>query len=495
MPTQLREVELHRTTHLQNYLDLDHLDQQVEEIRHLGQEVSEALGTSTVWMVNSTETGGGVAEMLPRLCSLMSEVGVDTRWLVLETDEAKFFETTKGLHNLIHGVEAQAPDRKIYDAVNEEGAKALSRFADVDDVLIIHDPQPIGMGIHLDERRHRRLVWRCHIGLPFDNENTEIAWTFLEPYLKPVQRAYFSVQRYIPRMLKDRAGIITPSIDPTSHKNRPLPPYKLLGILRSAGVVEGRTPEWAQWLAQARVYSNGEWVKQPIPGALEDPLILQVSRFDRLKGFQYLIPAFVNMRDTYEQRLEGQRVNWDRATDTIQRARLILAGPDPDAVQDDPEGQAVLDELVAQVDALPGDVAARVHLMRLPMVSRKENALAVNALQRLARVVVQNSVQEGFGLTVTEAMWKGTPLVGSKVGGIGVQIRPETDGLLVDDPTDVAALAGALTSMLSTPFRAERMGRSAYRRAWDNFLVLTHARRWLAELRDLVSGQRAGNVS
>jgi len=491
VPATLREVVLARTTQLERYRGLNHFDALLHEIEELGRQVSTLLGPNRVWMLNSTETGGGVAEMLPRLCSLLNDVDVDTRWLVLEPASPEFFRTTKQLHNMLHGEPGWADGPRaleLYERVCEEASHHLREHVTREDVLVVHDPQPAGIALHVHpEHRPHKLVWRCHIGVPLENEHTQAGWEFLRPYLAPFPRMLFSSEAYVPEEYVARSRVLFPGIDPLSHKNRELRPYKLVGVLRSAGLVEGPSqPPWARFRAQALRWLDGRWQTRPLPTLLHNPMILQVSRFDRLKGFQYLIPAFEHLVATYRERVPHLRADTERVLCEVEHAELVLAGPDPSGIADDPEASAVLDELVAQRARLPESVAARVHLVRLPMASGKENALMVNALQRIAAVLVQHSVQEGFGLTVSEALWKGTPVVASNVGGLGIQIRPGTDGLLVDDPRDIPALAEALLQILAYPRKAELMGAAGKVRVREHFLVLVQVKRWLEEIRDLL---------
>jgi trehalose synthase len=492
MATSIREIHLERTQRLDVFAGLDHMEPLLDELRSLGREVATLLGTRRVWMLNSTASGGGVAEMLPRMCKLFEELGVDVRWLVLETDDAGFFHATKAVHNLLHGAPSPLePDAAAtYEAVNREAAKHLA-FMHPDDVLVVHDPQPAGApGFMLPERRPR-LVWRCHIGLAVQTPQTQIAWDFLRPHLAPYERCIFSAVPYIPDEHFHRSGVIAPGIDPLSHKNRDLRPYKMVGILRCAGLIEGPPPPgWACFGSPAMRLVEGRWEHSPVPELLFRPFFLQVSRFDRLKGFQHLMPAFQELLAMSHEAALHQRIDAERLADELARVQLVLAGPDPGGVSDDPEAVEVLKELAAQHAALPKEVAARVHLLRLPMVDVKQNALMVNALQRTAWAVIQNSLREGFGLTVTEALWKAAPMIAANVGGIAIQMRHGVDGLLVDDPTDAKAIAKALLHLFSRPKEAELMGRAGRARVREHFLVLVQVRSWLVELKRLLSSPR-----
>jgi trehalose synthase len=489
MAASVREVAVRPAARLDLYRTLDHLGPLGEEVQRLGARLSARLGPRRVWMLNSTASGGGVAELLPPVCSLLAEVGVDTRWLVLEPHDPTFFEATKALHHRLHGRTGGvdlAGAWAVYDRVSREAAHAL-RHLDPNDVLVVHDPQPLGVGVHLRATRPR-LVWRCHIGVAFENESTAAGWDFLRPYLAPFERLLFSAAPYVPEEFADRAGVVTPGIDPLSHKNRELRPYKLVGILRAAGLVDGpELPPWARFCWPVLRYRDSGWEATPIPNLLHRPLIVQVSRFDPLKGFDLLLPAFRRLLEVFPERVRRLRVASERVLAELGATELVLAGPDPAGVSDDPEGARVLADLCDRIRGLPPEVARRVHLLRLPMGSPKENALAVNALQRIAAVVVQASREEGFGLTATEALWKATPVIASNVGGLEVQIRDRIDGRLVNRIEDPDAWAEALLQAIAFPKDAEAMARSGRTRVREHFHVLTQVRSWLGELHRLLA--------
>ena len=186
-------------------------------------------------------------------------------------------------------------------------------------------------------------------------------------------------------------------------------------------------------------------------------LILQVSRWDRLKDMAGVLTGFVTM-----------------AADGPDDAHLMLAGPDVSGVTDDPEGADVLAECRARWRTVPESIRGRVHLASIPMDDVDENAIIINALQRHAYLVVQKSLVEGFGLTVTEAMWKARPMIASRVGGIQDQIVHERDGLLLDDPYDLDALAAAMTRLLDDRELADRLGAAGRARVHDQFLGDRH---------------------
>ena len=181
--------------------------------------------------------------------------------------------------------------------------------------------------------------------------------------------------------------------------------------------------------------------------------MVQVSRWDALKDPIGVIRGFAQ-----------------HVAPVVPDAHLVYAGPAVESVTDDPEGGQVLSQAIAEYEAMPDEVAERVHLVALPMADVEENAAIVNALQRRADVVVQKSLAEGFGLTVAEAMWKARPVVASRIGGIQDQIVDGETGMLLDDPLDLAAYGAAVRSLLDDPARAEAMGREAKERVRRRFL-------------------------
>jgi trehalose synthase len=475
---------------LDDYAAFGQLAPAVEALRKAAKTFAPLFDGRTVWHVNSTAQGGGVAELLPPQIKLMRDLGVDVRWLVMETNRPEFFALTKRIHNMIHGADGQeftASDRALYEEVSRANAEALLQHVRPNDVVLVHDPQPLGAGARV-KRRHpgARLVWRCHIGLEEELPATRAAWDFLRPYATVYDRAVFSVDEYVPPFLADRTSIIHPSVDPLSHKNRQLSLHKLVGILSDAGLTEPHwpliAPPWPE--GAQRLQADGTWKPATSPediGLLARPIITQVSRWDRLKGFEPLMHAFRALK----LGLVSRPAHDIRHRRRLELARLVLAGPDPSSIQDDPEGLVVLKVLRSRYAALEPDVREDVALLALPMHSRKENALMVNALQTSADIVVQNSLREGFGLTVTEGMWKRKPVLGSaRACGVRLQVRDGVDGLLVLDPEDPEEIAEAMHRMLSDEDQLETWGNNAQRRVYDEFLIFGELRQWLELLAD-----------
>ncbi len=442
-----------------------------------------------VWMVNSTAQGGGVAEMMPRLVGILKDLGVRAEWLVMGSDDPAFFALTKRLHNMIHDAGRpgfSAEERETYAAASRKAAAALAGHVGPEDILVVHDPQPMGAGAEVKRRTGVRAVWRCHIGLDRRTPVTDAAWGFLREQARVYDHAVFSAAEYIPPDLVGRASVIHPAIDPLSHKNRDLSAHKLVGVLCNAGLMQHHhpvlTPDWEHQVL--RLHPDGRF--RPVGerdgvGLMFRPTVTQVSRWDELKGWMPLLEGFLRLKRS-RRRKKGVS---QRHRDRIKVARLVLAGPDPAAIQDDPEGQAVLKSLCDVYCRLTPADQESVALLSLPMVSRKQNHLMVNAIQRCSTVVVQNSLQEGFGLTATEAMWKRVPVLGTSACGLRLQIRDGIDGRLTGNPQDPREIAAALDDMLSHPVQRELFGRNAQRRVYDRFLVFTQVQSWLRLLAEV----------
>jgi trehalose synthase len=211
-------------------------------------------------------------------------------------------------------------------------------------------------------------------------------------------------------------------------------------------------------------------------GLLTRPVVTQVSRWDRLKGFRPLLEAFAALkRSVYAGNRTPDPVHRRR----LDLARLVLAGPEAESIQDDPEAQEVFAELRGVYMTLPAAIQDDIAIVTLPMRSREQNALLVNALQRASSLVVQNSLREGFGLTIAEAMWKRIPVLSNaRAVGPRNQIRDRLDGRLIDDPTDLAQLERAIDEMLADQNGRQEWGRNGQRRVHELFLITSHLRSW-----------------
>ena len=422
--------------------------EQTDRLRAAAIRAVAAVRGRVVWNVNSTATGGGVAEMLRTLLGYAADAGVPTRWLVLD-GEPEFFRLTKRLHNAIHGAGAGPgeQDRAEYERVLlERNVPDLLRLVGPRDLVILHDPQTAGLVGPLRAAGFS-VVWRCHIGRDTPNRAADAAWAFLRPYVEPADAFVFSRRQYAPAWVPaDRLQVIPPSIDPLSAKNRSMTPDECVRTLVRAGFLreDGRTGA----------------VADPPPPPPAARLVVQVSRWDRLKDMPGVILGFA-----------GAPVADD--------VHLMLVGPDVSGVSDDPEGAEVLADCVRTWRGLAPGLRQRVHLASVPMADVQENATIVNAVQRHAAVVVQKSLAEGFGLTVAEAMWKARPVVASAVGGIQDQITDGEDGVLVGDPRDLDAFGHALGGLLADPVAARRLGDAARRTVRSRFLGDRHLEQYV----------------
>jgi len=377
---------------------------QVEELRFL----AKALSGKTAKMVNSTAVGGGVAEMLNRLIPLLTELGVYTQWEVI-TGGNDFFEVTKGFHNALHGgdYEFTPAAREIFLQTNEQN-RARMKFEE--DVIVIHDPQPMNL---IESRREGsgRWVWRCHIDL--SNPHPDV-WSFLEPMLEKYDAAIFSSPSFA-RQVPIPEFLFYPCIDPLSEKNKELDDIFVQKVCDDFGIDRSR------------------------------PIVTQISRFDRLKDPVGVVEAYKLVKKYVD-------------------CQLVLAGG---GATDDPEGSVVLQEVMAVAGNDPDII-----VLNLPPWC----ALEINALQRASTIIVQKSLKEGFGLTVTEALWKGKPTVAGDVGGIPTQIINTLTGMLVHS---VEGCAYQVRYLLTHPELALQLGKNGREHVKENFLMTTNVRRWL----------------
>jgi len=472
---------------LDDYAADAHHTAAIAQLRAEAVTATRALEGRKIWMISSTERGGGVAEMLPKIVATLRELGIATEWIVIESDRPEFFALTKRIHNLIHGEGdpyLSPRDRELFESVSRANADAIRPLLGPRDVLVVHDPQPVAVGALLKDELRLLAGWRCHIGLDADLPQTRAAWSFLQPYAERYDRAIFSAPEYIPGYLASRSRIVAPGVDPLSHKNRELYPHKLTGVLCNAALVPALEPVLTPAFSEPATRLHPDGVFRPASeggsiGLLFRPVVTQISRWDRLKGFRPLLEGFVRLK----RRAARGEIGIDaRHVRRLQIVRLVLAGPDPATIQDDPEGRDVLRDLVEHYRRLEPELQSEIAIISLPMESRKLNALMVNALQRCSVIVAQNSLREGFGLTVTEAMFKRIPVMGTHACGIRHQLRDGLDGRLVRDPNDPDEIAGTLDAMLADPIARDMWGRNGQHRVYDEFLIFKQLGRWLALL-------------
>ncbi|MEJ2603029.1 MAG: glycosyltransferase [Gammaproteobacteria bacterium] len=434
------------------------------ELRSEATTAARALTGRTIWHVNSTAEGGGVAEMLPSLLGYCRNFDIDSRWLVIGGNPA-FFQVTKRLHHGLHGepgdgTPLDSAARRIYEETLAENAAEILALVRPGDIVMLHDPQTIGLARYL-KQHGAAVIWRCHIGHSESNGEYDRAWQFLQPYLACASRYVFTREAYIPRIL-DRASvaIVPPTIDAFTPKNQAMSDDTVRTILVHTGILRGPLPDRRSYEffrsdgSRERVDRHVDLIRCGQPSSPEVPLVVQVSRWDPLKDPCGVIQGFVR---------------W-LAHGGDSHAELVMAGPSVTGVADDPESVDVFNEVFRVWRELPHVQRSRVHLAMLPMVDVEENAAMVNALQRHAAVIVQKSLHEGFGLTVTEAMWKGRAVLASRVGGIQDQIEHGVSGLLLDDPQDLDGFGELLESVIADPAYRGELGRAARERVSEQFL-------------------------
>lgn len=394
-----------------------------EEIYALYQLARPLKGIKVVH-VNSTRTGGGVAEILTRMIPLMGELGLDVRWEVIEGED-EFYECTKSFHNALQGNAVDIPERllKIYEKTNEKNAARLGSVLEKADIVFIHDPQPAFMIRSFPERK-AHWVWRCHIDL---SHPYRPAFRYLRRIVSEYDASIFSLADFA-RPLPHPQYLIPPSIDPLSEKNIELSQREIGKVLEEFGIDPDR------------------------------PIIAQVSRYDRFKDPIGVIQAF-HLARKYMPSLQ-----------------LILCGG---GATDDPEGEEVLREVQEVANQDPD-----IHVLLLPpeTITRK-----TNAIQRAADIILQKSTREGFGMTVTEAMWKGKPVIGGNTGGIRLQVVDHHTGFLVSTPEGAAL---RIRYLFHHRRRMRKMGEEAKEFVRKKFLITRHIRDYLA----LIHGVMSNNV-
>jgi trehalose synthase len=439
--------------------------ERAERFEATARAARERLAGRTVLNVNSTATGGGVAEMLRGLLAYARGAGIDAQWVVISGDP-HFFTITKRIHNNLHGAPGDGgplgdDQRRHYEEVSRANADELLAVVRPRDIVLLHDPQTAGLTQAL-ARAGVMVIWRCHVGADVPNEHTEQAWSFLRPYLEEVDAYVFTRQQYTPSWADPtRTVVIPPSIDPFSAKNQEMSEADVEAVLHYVGLLESDHPvPVATYMREdgsmARIDRHVDVLQTGPPPPSDAPLVVQVSRWDPLKDMTGVMTAFADY------------------VDGSSTTHLLLAGPVVSGVADDPEGAATFERCIEVWRQLPHAERTRIHLACLPMHDTDENAAIVNAVQRHAAVVTQKSLAEGFGLTVAEAMWKAKPIVASAVGGIVDQIVSGEHGLLVDDPRDETAFGQAVRRLLDDRSYAERVGANARDRAIREFLGDRH---------------------
>lgn len=481
MPNYVTTVDVPDAFPLAEYRDFPGLSPLIDEIELKARKLRRRMRRRRVYMLNSTATGGGVAEMMPTLISLFKDLRIPVSWLVMTPQDPAFFLLTKKIHHLMHGRtdggdQISKQEKEIYLLDSQRIAEHLEKIVQPNDLLVVHDPQPLGAGALLAEKRKlQRMLWRCHIGTEFPNRHSRHAWRFLRPYFDRYRQTFFTHPEYVPSFLKKKSAILYPAIDPLSDKNVWLSTEDHVDILRMARLYGTRLKGFIHPVKQL----CGEG-KLRLPQKFDPfnmPIILQISRWDHLKGFIPLMEGFLHMKR--KAKASHYRGLQDLTRKMIRESVLVLAGPEIGTVADDPEPAIVIEEIKRFYQRLDPKEQQQIYIFQMPMTSRKENALITNALQRTAEVIVQNSIREGFGLTVTEALWKEVPVLATGVGGIRLQVKDNETGVTIKDPLNEQEVCNKLLYLLT--HKRERM--SMARRGWlhtiENYLMPVLLRRYL----------------
>jgi trehalose synthase len=383
-------------------------------------ELSSELGGVRVLHLNATAYGGGVSELLRSLVPLVNDLGLVSDWKIIGGDNA-FFEVTKKLHNGLQGGDLELT------AEEKERYEDVSRenaraLTEEYDVVFIHDPQPAAI-LPLRGNGHSRWVWRCHIDTGQPNP---AVWEYVRGFLHSYDAAIFTMPEFVPPDFPlSRVQIIPPAIDPLSPKNMP--------------IGDGMARQVLDWIGVR----------------LNRPMITQVSRFDSWKDPLGVIEAYKLAREE------------------VGDLQLALVGS---MALDDPEGWEIYNQVqyASKSDPL-------IHVFtNLTGVGNIE----VNAFQRHSELIVQKSIREGFGLVVSESLWKGTPVVAGRAGGIPLQMSDDSGGILVDGIEDCAK---AIVKLLRDPGLAERLGDSGRERVREHFLLPRLLVNELTLVKDLLS--------
>ncbi len=380
---------------------------------------AEKIRGSHVCHVNSTSFGGGVAEILHSLVPLMKDVGLDAEWKVIEGSN-EFFSVTKTFHNALQGMEVPL-EEDLKKIYLEYNRRNAEKLNLNHDFVVIHDQQPLGI-VKCHREKTGKWIWRCHIDLSRPNRSF---LGFLAPFIELYDASIFTLKQYAEKTLRvKKLAIIPPSIDPLSDKNKPLSESRILSILDRYDVDPER------------------------------PIITQVARFDPWKDPLGVIEVYRIVKRKFPQ------------------TQLLLIAS---MASDDPEGW-VYYEKTARRAGEDYDIHLLTDLVGI-------HDLEVNAFQRASDVVLQKSIREGFGLSVTEALWKGVPVVGGNVGGIPLQIKDGTTGFLVNT---VEEAAEKTLYLLKHPERTKEMGKKGREHVLRNFLITRHLKDYLSLFIQLV---------
>jgi len=381
--------------------------QKIERLQNIG----ERLKRLRILELNSTAQGGGVAEMLYSSVPLLNMIGIETEWKVINGHKS-YFECTKKLHNLLQGMKGSFTSEMKRTYISQLQECASNNIIDYSpDVVIVNDPQPMLLCQYL-KRDGENWFWRCHIDIEPAIRSKNGLLNLINHWIVHYDAAIFSAARYVFPPWPVPKFIIPPFIDPLSDKNRELTTQEINEVLDRYGIDAGI------------------------------PLIVQIGRFDPWKGLDRTIAAYRQVRKE-------------------RKCQLVIAGG---AATDDPESERILEDICSRTKD-DGDI----HILNLSLADRRRNYTEVNALQRAASVIMQPSTREGFGLVITEALWKAKPVIAGNVGGIPFQIKKGNTGYFYQNPRKTAE---KIIYLLDNPQAAERIGKRGKRYVQAHFLIV-----------------------
>jgi trehalose synthase len=384
-------------------------------------QISTPLKGLKVVHVNSTRVGGGVAEILDRIVPLKQELGIDARWEVIKGEE-KFYECTKHFHNGLQGKFTPVSESLLRTYELTNEENAEALRPVLEDADIVFIHDPQPLQLlKWTPNRRGKWLWRCHIDL---SHPYRPIWKYLRPFASDYDASIFSLANFA-QSLPHTQYLVPPSIDPLSDKNIELTSRKIRETQDQFGIDPER------------------------------PMILQVSRFDRFKDPVGVIRAY-RLAKRFSPGLQ-----------------LVLAGG---GASDDPEGEIVLNEVREEANNDPD-----IQILLLP----SDAHLTINALQRAATFIIQKSIKEGFGLTVTEGLWKAKPVIGGDTGGIRLQIIDHHTGFLVNTPEGAAL---RIRYLLRQPGKAQEIALKGKEFVRQNFLITRHLREYLSLMVALIHG-------
>ncbi|MFC1966920.1 glycosyltransferase [Chloroflexota bacterium] len=392
--------------------------------------ISQPLKGLKILELNSTAQGGGVAEMLYSSIPFLNMLGVEIEWKIINGHK-KYFECTKKLHNLLQGMKGTFSSEMKQTYRNQIQECVNNNIIDYSpDIVNINDPQPMLLCQYL-KKDGESWFWRCHIDIEPAIQSANGLSSLIYEWIANYDAAIFSAARYVFPPWPVPKFIIPPFIDPLSEKNRELTKEEINKVLTKYEIDQ------------------------------EIPIIAQIGRFDPWKGLDRTIATYRQVRKE-------------------RKCQLVIAGG---SASDDPESERILDNIYSTTKD-----DADIHILNLSLANRLENYVEVNALQRAASVIMQPSTREGFGLVITEALWKSKPVIAGNVGGIPFQIKKGNTGYFYQNPN---VTAQKIIYLLDNPQAADRIGKRGKKYVHEHFLIVDRIADYLMAIETTINSRLA----